>query len=281
MEVNTILHDKGDEDQSTAMYPIEEGPVDHSPECVTPITGGGVEGCVAKRLADGSMTTTNGNQGFHEMEVNTILQDKGDEDQSTAMYPIEEGPVDHSPECVTPITGGGVEGCVAKRLADGSMTTTNGNQVGSVPPHVQHLADQNPGRVTMMEWKPKKTFDPLDPADLERYQNYIHREFMGLLRGKGTDEDHRKRLKTHEPIWGFAERHPILFEKLTTRDIATNPRLMYPLRFNLHIRAMVLRGEITEDQGKGMVAAAAMQAVVAESVSRGIMTPERGAEMMK
>lgn len=172
-------------------------------------------------------------------------------------------------------------GAVQKRISDGAVATTpSGNQVGAVPAHVQKLADENPGKVTMMEWRPQREFCPLDPADLARFQNYIHREFMGLLRESGTDEQHRERMKTHKPIRDFAERHPILFEKLTTRDIATNARLMYPLQFQLHVREKVLKGELTEDQGKAMVANAAMQAIVGESVARGAMTAEKAAELL-
>ena len=132
-----------------------------------------------------------------------------------------------------------------------------------------------------MEWKPKRCFEPLDPADLARFQGYIHREFMSLLREAGSDEAHRERMKTHKPIRDFAERHPTLFEKLTTRDIATNPRLMYPLQFQLHVREKVLKGVLTEDQGKAMVANAAMQAIVWESVARGAMTPEKATELLQ
>ena len=179
----------------------------------------------------------------------------------------------------TPTTEG-VEGTVAQRVAEGTFAT-DGDRVGAIPAHVQQLADENPGRVTMMEWRPQKTFEPLDPSDLARFQNYIHREFLGLLRESGTDEEHRERMKTHKPIRDFAERHPVLFGKLTTRDIATNPRLMYPLQFQLHVREKVIKGELTEDQGKAMVANAAMQAIVGESVARGAMTPEKAAELLQ
>jgi hypothetical protein len=173
-----------------------------------------------------------------------------------------------------------VDGTVARRIAGGSFET-DGNSVGAVPAHIRKMADENPGKVTMMEWQPQKTFQPIDPSDLARFQNYIHREFIGLLAGKGTDEEHRKRMLSHKPICDFAERHPILFTKLTTRDIATNPRLMYPLKFQLHVREKVLRGELTEDQGKAMVATAAMQAIVGESVARGAMTPEKAAGLLQ
>ena len=138
-----------------------------------------------------------------------------------------------------------------------------------LPEKVQKFQAENPGQLSIMEWKAEHEFEKLPVEMIAQYQKFIHREFLGLLRYGGSDDEHRERLKQHEGISNFARRHPIIFEKITNREFATNPRLMYPLEFQLYIRKMVDKGILTETNGKAMVAECVTKALVEENLSRG------------
>ena len=60
---------------------------------------------------------------------------------------------------------------------------------------------------------------------------------------------------------------------ITTREIATNNRLMAPLLYQLHLLELVQKGPeaggITEDQARATVADSSLNAVIAEARSRG------------
>ena len=125
-----------------------------------------------------------------------------------------------------------------------------------------------------MQWKPEHEFKPIPAADVAAYQKFVHREFLGLLRYSGTDDEHRARLRSHKGIDDFAKRHPIIFEKITNREIATNQRLMGVLEFNLYIRKLVESGKLTEENGKAIVSQAVMQSLVNENIARGNISKE-------
>ena len=68
-------------------------------------------------------------------------------------------------------------------LAQGPLPV-DGNCVGAVPVHVQRLADKNPGKVTVTEWRLQKPFAPLNPVDLVRFHGKIHCEFCSTRSAK-------------------------------------------------------------------------------------------------
>ena len=123
--------------------------------------------------------------------------------------------------------------------------------------------------VTKMEWKAKESYQPLAPDQLAQYFAFIKKEFMGLLRFPGSDEDHRKRLLAHEGIANFAKRHPIMFSKLTSREVVTNPRLLYPLELSVYLQKEVQAGNLDMERAKAIVSSAAMDALTREAASRG------------
>lgn len=146
-----------------------------------------------------------------------------------------------------------------------------------VPQHVRKLAEDNPGQVTIMEWAPTKTFKALDARDVASYVKYIQHEFVCLLhttKAGVTDEELRARMRTHGPIDHFAQKYEKVFKSITTREIATNPRLMTPILFQLHLLQEHQSGRISEENARAMVAKSAMEAMLTESMRRGVITPE-------
>ena len=146
---------------------------------------------------------------------------------------------------------------------------------GGLPSHIEQLADRHPGQVSVMQWVPTKTFSPLSPTNVAAFTKYCHNEFVKLLHTTSPtpDSDLRERMKMHPPIAAFAEKYSTLFEKITTRDIATNPKLMQPILYQTFLLEKVNSGEITEEQAKGFVANSAMEAVLSEMVRRGAISP--------
>ena len=159
----------------------------------------------------------------------------------------------------------------------GTLSSSGATEVLSsgIPSHIQQLADRNPGQVSVMEWVPTKTFSPLSPTNVAAFTKYCHTEFVKLLHTTPPtpDSDPRGRMKMHPPIAAFAEKYSTLFEKITTRDIATNPKLMQPILYQTFLLEKVNSGEITDEQAKGFVANSAMEAVLSEMVRRGAISP--------
>ena len=139
-----------------------------------------------------------------------------------------------------------------------------------VPEHIKKMAEENPDSVTIMEWTPEKEFPALAASTVTSYVKFVQEEYVKLLHTtSSTDEELRTRLCTHAPVNAFKEKYTRVFEKITTREIATNPRLMSPILFQLHLLEQVQSGKISEDQARASVADSALNAVVSEARSRG------------
>ena len=166
-----------------------------------------------------------------------------------------------------------LRGQVSKQLSMGSMQMSG----RGVPDHIQKLAEENPGQVTIMEWTPTKTFDALDARDVASYVKFIQKEFVSLLhttKNGVTDEQLRMRMCSHPPIAHFAEKYEKVFTSITTREIATNPQLMTPILFQVYLLQEMQNGKLTDDQARSMVANSAMDAMLKEGVRKGVISPE-------
>ena len=127
-----------------------------------------------------------------------------------------------------------LRGQVARQLSMEQMQTTG----RGVPEHIKKLAEENPGQVTIMEWTPTKTFEALDARDVASYVKYIQKEFVALLhttKNGVSDDELRTRMCCHSPISNFANKYEKVFTSITTREIATNPQLMTPILFQVHV----------------------------------------------
>jgi hypothetical protein len=100
----------------------------------------------------------------------------------------------------------------------------------------------------------------------------VHDEYLKLLhvvKKNTTDDDIRRRFLAHPPIRSFSEKYKRVFESITNREIATNPRLTSPIYYQMYLLSQVQKGALTESLAQGLVASNAMEAVLSEAVSRG------------
>ena len=75
-----------------------------------------------------------------------------------------------------------------------------------------------------------KTFKSDNANDVAVVLKYIQMEFVSTLHTtRRSDEEIRSAMLTHGPIRDFADKYSTIFEKITTREIATNPILMTPI----------------------------------------------------
>lgn len=133
-----------------------------------------------------------------------------------------------------------------------------------IPEHIQKRIDNNEN-VSVMQWEPEKTFDQIAAATVTKFVKWIHKEFLSLLHTtKDTDIILRNRMLKFEPVESFASKFPTVFEKITTREIATNPRLLAPIFFQLEILQKVQSGEMSNDQAKSSIAEASLAALKTE-----------------
>lgn len=140
-----------------------------------------------------------------------------------------------------------------------------------VPKQVaQVMADHPDKEVTVMQWEPEYTFPPLEAKTVSKYVKFVQSEFVKLLHTTNdADENLRTRLRTHPPVDAFAQKYAMVFDKITNREIATNPRLMTPILYQLYLLEQVQAGKMTEQQAKASVSESALSAVVSEARSRG------------
>ena len=163
-------------------------------------------------------------------------------------------------------------GLVNRQLNMGNMTASTGT---GVPEHIQKLARDNPGQVSIMEWTPTKSFKALDAKDVASYVKFIQQEFVALLhttKNGVTDAELRLRLCKHKPIANFAHKYEKIFTSITNRDIATNPQLMTPILYQVFLLQELQAGHISEDHAKSLVASSAMEAMMKEAHRRGAIT---------
>lgn len=142
--------------------------------------------------------------------------------------------------------------------------------MSQLPHHVKQMAEQDPESVVAMEWEPVETFEPLDSTTVTQYVKFILREYRALLHThKGTDDTFRKRLRTFDPVNEFARKYEIWFKRITSREIVTNDRLLTHMMFQLELFSAVESGVIDMENAKAQISKFAMEAVVAEGMSRG------------
>lgn len=166
-------------------------------------------------------------------------------------------------------------GEVGRRLAAGNGITTLTSTGDAVPEHVQKMMEDNPGQVSIMQWTPTHEFTPCSATDVAtnvkrvhaRYLNEMHQQLL-------TDVEMRAYLRQEPATDAFARKYARVFECITRREVATNPRLMTPILHQLYILEEVQGGRMTENQAKGAIASVAMEAIIAEAVSKRTMDPD-------
>ena len=140
-----------------------------------------------------------------------------------------------------------------------------------VPAHIAKMAEENPDGVTVMQWVPTREFPPLAAETVTHFVRFTHKEFLGLLccTKATSDAELRKRMREYHPVDAFADKYERWFEMVTTRDVATNDRLMAALFHQLHVLEMLQAGDVSGDQARAAVGDVCMNAVLAEARSRG------------
>lgn len=169
-----------------------------------------------------------------------------------------------------------LSGLVSRRLRQGDVSTVVAKG-DDIPEHIRKLAEDNPGQVSIMQWTPTKVFSPLTAENVAAFTKYVHDEYVKLLHttvGGESDQELRDRMKKHAPIRLYADNYERVFEKITTRDIALNPRIMTTIFYQTYLLQQVNSGKLDEQQAKGLVANAAMDTVLTEMVKRGAISQE-------
>lgn len=141
------------------------------------------------------------------------------------------------------------------------------------PQHILDKANEDP-RVTVLEYTYDRELPPLDAETVARYLKTIRAEFVQLLhQTSSSDTDLRHRLKTHKQFADFAERYPMLFSKITNRDIVTSDALMSAVYFQVYVLEQVQKGAMTESQAQAAIAKASFDAFTREMRRQGV-TPQ-------
>lgn len=130
-----------------------------------------------------------------------------------------------------------------------------GARLSSMTPSDLQMRVENDPHAVVMEYVHDNVFKPWEPS---RVRSCVRRIAQAAHQGKGVVD---ALLEQDAELREFSQKHPVIFAKVSTPEVAGSETLMGVIEHMLKVRGQVAKGNITESEARADVSDVALLAV--------------------